>query len=328
MNFKRFLILAFILIAGNASALDWETVEAQRVIDNEHVFLKDDRVIKIIGFDGPDLDFPTLQERSSARKTFQLLKHLLVGKQIKILKDAQDCVSGIYPRHIKTLDGNYVVEKMLEQGLGRFEGDEVNVHFDEKYRKAEETAKANRLGQWGETSWQKSSRKIRDIAGVSTLSWRKKFGQYLAPISTGRVELVRSGNEFVLENGLCVKLLGVETPPPTSIRRAHSCFGQLAKSKLQELILNKKVELRRDISQLDKDRCLVRHVWLPGEPDKLNSSIHINRLMVEDGYGRANIRQENKKYKTLFSRLQDSVYKSPRGAWSQCAREIISEKGN
>ncbi len=305
-------------------ALDWEVIDVFRVIDTENLFLRDDRVVKIIGFDGPDINFPTLKERSSARPTFQLMKLLLEGNQAKILEDKTECEHGRCQMHIKTMDGDYLTELLLKKGLGKFKSDDKNIHFDKKYQDAEDYAKERRLGQWGETSWQKSSRRVREIAGVNTLSWRKKFGHYLAPISLGRVRSVKNGNTFYLESGLCVKLLGIDSPPPEDSRRGHSCFGRKSKDFLTNLILDKKVELRKDISQLDEDKCLLRHVWLQGKFGELNGDIHVNEKIIRNGYGRANIPKENKKYHERFAELQKEVYEEPNGAWFECAREIIS----
>ena len=325
MKFKKLLILSFLFFSSHALALDWQIVHVARVIDTEHLLLRDERVVKIIGFDGPDINFPTLQERSSARKTFQLMKLLLNGKQANVLKDKTECEHGKCKFHIKMMDGDYLVENLLKQGLGKFKSDGINTRFDKKYQDADSYARKQGFGQWGDTAWQKSSRRIRKIAGVATLSWRKKFGHYLAPISIGRVMVIENGNTFYLENGLCVKLLGVESPTPEDSRRGHSCFGKKSKKYLASLIMGKKVELRRDISQLDSRKCLLRHVWLQGGFGKLNADIHVNEKIISSGYGKENIPKIDKKYHKEFFARQLEVYENPRGAWLECAREIIAE---
>ena len=307
-------------------ALKWESAQVVQVLDTEHVLLQDDRVIKIIGFDGPDIYFPSLQERPTARRTFQFLKHILLNESVKVLKDDISCSLKQCKSHLKLSSGELVAEKLLSMGLGKFIRDPASPRFDKKFIAAESLAKESKIGQWDISPWNKSAEIIRNTAGVATMSWRKKFGQYLAPISIGRVYSIESGNTFHLQSGLCVKLLGVESPIPQDSRRGHSCFGKKAKAYLESLILNNKVELKKDISQLDDEKCLLRHVWLPGKFGQLNGDIHVNKLMITDGYGRANIPQGNKQFLKVFPKLQKEVYENPRGAWLKCAREIISKK--
>lgn len=59
----------------------------------------------------------------------------------------------------------------------------------------------------------------------------------LSPGETGRVTEVRSGDSFVLDNGLQVRLAGVEAP------WGHAPFAVQARTALAELILDKKVQL-------------------------------------------------------------------------------------
>ena len=59
----------------------------------------------------------------------------------------------------------------------------------------------------------------------------------LAPGETGRVTEVSSGDSFVLDNGLQVRLAGVEAP------WRDAPFAVQARTALAELILDKKVQL-------------------------------------------------------------------------------------
>ncbi len=326
MKNKYPLFIFALFLISPTLALDWQPAKVIRTIDTEHVLLANGKVLRLIGFDGPDHLFPSFEERGTARRTFQLLKLIFETQTIKILKDQTDHIHNIYPRHVKLENGDNLTTLLLSRGLGTFRSQEPDTHFDSSYKKAETNAIENKYGRWGRSSFQENAEYKKRIAGVMTLKWKKKYGHLLAPISIGRVKSVERGNRFTLENGACVRLLGVATPSPVNTRHGHKCFGEQSRDYLAGLILGKKIEFTKDVSQLDNRYCLIRHVWLPLPAKQMGGPLHINKEMISNGFGKASFSVLDKKFKKAFFELQENVYKNPRGAWLNCTAETFAQK--
>ncbi len=326
MKYKIYYLLIGVITTCSVSALNWKPSKVIRTIDTEHALLADGKVIQLIGFDGPDHLFPTRKERGTSRQTYRLLKLIFETQNIKILEDQVSRNNNVYPRHVKLENGENLVELLLKKGLGHFKSDSINTRFDNKFKKAEAVAFQNKIGVWDKPMYQKMNEKIRKNAGVITMNWKKKFAHLLAPISIGRVASIESGNLITLENGACVHLLGIATPSPLDTRRGHQCFGKESRDFLSQLILGKNIELTQDISQLDDKRCILRHVWIPKELNKIGQPRHINKEMIKNGYGKTFFNEVDTQFKTEFLALQEEVYKNPRGAWINCATEALQGK--
>jgi endonuclease YncB( thermonuclease family) len=326
MKYKTYILLASLIITSSAFALNWKRAKVVRTIDTEHALLADGKVIQLIGFDGPDHIFPTIKERGTARQTYRLLKLIFKTQNIKILEDKIPKINNIHPRHVKLENGKYLTELLLQKGLGYFKSDSINTHFDNKFQKAEIFARKNKIGVWDKPMYQKMNESIRKTAGVMTINWKKKFAHLLAPISIGRVLSVETGNRFTLENGACIHLLGIETPAPFDTRRGHQCFGRQSRDYLAKLILGQTVELTKDISQLDDKRCILRHVWIPQDLNKISPPRHINKEIINNGYGKTFFTEVDTEFKQEFQSIQKEVYKNPRGAWLNCATEALIPK--
>lgn len=322
--FISFLLSSFLI--SHALALDWERVKVTRIIDTEHALLSDGRVIQLIGFDGPDHIFPSLKERGTARRTFRLLKMIFETQSIKILKDSINFQNNIFPRHVKLENGENLVELLITKGLGKFKSQPYNNKFDTKFKRAETIAQNGKVGIWGKSELEKTNEYKRKIAGVMTQKWKKKYGHFLAPISTGRVKSVEQGNKLTLENGLCIRLLGVETPSPLDIRKGQKCFGEQSRNFLNALVLGKQIEFTKDISQLDDRYCLFRHIWLPQVHTSMTSPTHINKEIIEFGFGKASFPKQDEEFNKTFKEIQKYIYQNPKGAWLNCAAQLFEKE--
>jgi len=98
---------------------------------------------------------------------------------------------------------------------------------------------------------------------------------------TGFVSKVIDGDTVVI-NGVSVRLLGMDTN-----ERGEECYKE-AKTRLEELILDKEVILERDVNDKDQYKRLLRWIFID---DK-----NINLLMVEEGLAIARF-YEDKKYR-------------------------------
>ncbi len=301
----------------------WESVKIDRIIDNEHLMLFNGRIIKIIGIDPPDLFDPRKKDQCFSRNTFRLLKVLLEKKNVKIRQDqTKKNQNGVFPRHIKLETGKLLAEFMIENGMARFKSDPPNVKYDKILKKTEQTAIEKNIGIWAECGISKSLIFQKESAGRSRLNFRRNFGQFLSKISVGRVEKVFSGTEFLLDNGLKVRMIGIQSPSPDDTRTGFSCFGKSSKKFLESLILNRKVHLIRDVSQFSGNQKLFRYVNLPPR-NKNEPEIFINKKMITAGYARSFWTNTDEYHQDDFEKTQKEVYQAPKGAWSECIQEIL-----
>ncbi len=302
-----------------SKALDWEEGKVFRVIDNEHFVLFDGQVIEIIGLDAPQLFSPEEGDYCFARPVFRLLKFALEGKTVKLLTDeVKKTESGIHPRHVQ-IDKKNLTEFLLEQGMAKLRNDDVNTKYNKKYESAAKKARAANLGLW--QGCQKENIRSRlKASGYFSPEFRKKYASFLAPISIGMVQKVFSGTVFQLTNGLKIKLLGLESPLPEDKRTGFTCFGTKTKNFLESQILGKTVFLKKDVSQFNQDRELLRYVFLAPE------ETFINHLMVEQGFARSFWSGPDQRFQKEFEVIQKQIYAAPRGAWRECVKEILQGK--
>lgn len=90
------------------------------------------------------------------------------------------------------------------------------------------------------------------------------------------VTRVIDGDTIELENGKRVRYLGINTPESVDPRKPVECFGKEASFKNKELVLNKKVVLEKDISEIDKYGRLLRYVYV--------DNIFVNLELIKQGY--------------------------------------------
>lgn len=120
------------------------------------------------------------------------------------------------------------------------------------------------------------------------------------------VEVV-DGDTFQLASGKRVRLMGVDSP------EYERCLGKEAKEKLAGLILNKKVELKEEVTEA-YGRSLAL-VYLDGNL--------INKIILEEGFGRTDYRK-NSQREVLTSAFH-SAQKQKIGIWSEICRDTASK---
>lgn len=322
-NFKILCIfmsmnIGFVTHASNT----WERVNIEKIIDNKNYKITDGRIIQPI-----DIDIPMFLEKRKnyqcmARKTKRILKTLLQKHEVKIKKDKNEKKEEkIQQRHIK-IDSIYLSEFLIERGLGSWKKSKTRTQFENRFKKAEEKARKEEIGIWSECNT-KNKKNPYQLYNWWGNNFRKKYSQYLAPISVGIVQKVISGNSIKLSNGLKIKLLGINVPSPNEEEKGLKCFGTYSKKYLEHLILYKQIFLEKDISDLNKQKELQRYVYLP-HYNKAQTQTFINQKMIEEGFAKSNWPNRDEKFKKQFEKIQKEVYKNPKGAWVYCLSEILN----
>jgi len=121
---------------------------------------------------------------------------------------------------------------------------------------------------------------------------------------TPKVTNVIDGDTVKLENGEVVRLIGIDAPETT---QGGQCFATQATQKLEELVLDKKVELEKDVSETDRYNRLLRYIWLG---DTL-----INEFLVREGFAKVSTYPPDVKYKDRFIEAERLAREENKGLW-------------
>jgi len=137
--------------------------------------------------------------------------------------------------------------------------------------------------------------------------------QCLAPEEVLATKII-DGDTIIVEGGFNVRLLGIDAD-----ERGYPCYEGASK-RLEELILNKKVRLERDITDVDQYQRCLRHVFL----DKQN----IDLELVKEGLAIARFYEPDVKYKDeIVSAEKTAVEKKVGCKWSDSKPVIQEEEG-
>jgi len=130
---------------------------------------------------------------------------------------------------------------------------------------------------------------------------------------------VIDGDTIKLDNGQVIRYIGIDTPETVDPRKPIQCFGQEAAKKNEELVLNKKVILEKDISETDRYGRLLRYVYVDG--------LFVNLELVKQGYAYATSFPPDVKHQADFSEAQSYARENNLGLWSACKEDTaVNEK--
>lgn len=127
-----------------------------------------------------------------------------------------------------------------------------------------------------------------------------------APVAAPQKTIVTrviDGDTIELASGEKVRYIGIDTP------ERGECFFQEAKIANEELVLNKKVRLVKDVSQIDKYGRLLRYVYI--------DDIFVNEYLVKQGYAMVATYPPDVAYVDSFVKAQQEAQNNNRGFWSQ-----------
>ena len=128
------------------------------------------------------------------------------------------------------------------------------------------------------------------------------------------IEVV-DGDTIKIEDGITVRLLGIDTPETKDPRRPVECFGKEAAREIKELVAGKFVVLEKDISETDKYGRLLRYVFLPLKGDNL---LFVNDYLLREGFAKALTYPPDVKYTEQFLEAQKEAKELKKGLWGRC----------
>jgi micrococcal nuclease len=133
--------------------------------------------------------------------------------------------------------------------------------------------------------------------------------------STGEwfvVKRVVDGDTIELEDGTKVRYVGVNTPETHHPTKGVQCFGKEAAAFNQELVVEKRVRLVKDVSETDRYGRLLRFVYL-------EDGTLVNQVLLEKGYAQAMTYPPDVKMSKQFLVLQQQARQEKRGLWGFCS---------
>ncbi|MCF7918120.1 thermonuclease family protein [Candidatus Gracilibacteria bacterium] len=312
----KILIFVMILSLQNTvfSKNAWTTRTVDRVLEDGRLVFNNGKVSFLEG-----MQFPERKKNDPgychARTSWRVLKLLLEGHSVRV-QIHDDALKNNIPISLKKEKAD-IVEFLLEKGLARFvDSDRISTPQRKKYQLLEQEARFFQKGLWQGCETQLSLQKW----GRSQVEYQRKYAPFFAPLSVGIVDQVLAGNVLKLKNGIIIRLLGIQVPSPNDQRQGFRCFGEQARNYLESLLLGKTVYLRKDFSQLDERKRLLRYVF-----GDIREKISINETLIRDGYAKSFWEGKDELYKKQFEHSQEQSYSNLNGAWKNCSSFIFHE---
>lgn len=129
-------------------------------------------------------------------------------------------------------------------------------------------------------------------------------------LSEHLVTQVIDGDTIEIDTGERVRLIGIDASELSYEDRPSDCFSREAKLKLSTLVINKTVQLEKDLTDKDKYERLLRYVWA--------DNLLVNEVLVLDGYAVANVFQPDTAYAQRLYRAQHFARIKKKGLWRKC----------
>jgi len=129
---------------------------------------------------------------------------------------------------------------------------------------------------------------------------------------TIRVRDIESGESFR------VRYLGVDTPELDG-SGYESCFGDQAKEKNEELVLDQKLILEFDIDRYDQFGRTLAYVYTLDEDGE--KDIFVNSELLEEGYGRFYLDKQNTLEQDELVQVMLDAQEDFSGLWGSCGED-------
>ena len=132
------------------------------------------------------------------------------------------------------------------------------------------------------------------------------------------VSEVVDGDTLIIENGIRIRLLGIDAP------ESVECFGGESKQRLSALVLGQEILLEKDQTASDNYDRLLRYVVLRNENPEIDD-VHINNELVRGGYAKSAYVKPNRRYLSQFQASEREAQEEESGMWGACEIEVKAE---
>ena len=120
------------------------------------------------------------------------------------------------------------------------------------------------------------------------------------------VKRVVDGDTIELSDGRKVRYIGVDTPE----LKGQKCFAQEATEKNRELVEGKTIQMKKDVSETDRYKRLLRYVYV--------DSLFVNEYLAREGFALQATFPPDVKYVELFGKAVEEARVKNKGLWNAC----------
>lgn len=157
-----------------------------------------------------------------------------------------------------------------------------------------------------------------DTTSPTPTSYSEELGVTIesTPVPEGektKITNVIDGDTLKTENGKVIRLIGMDAP---EVSRGEECYAVESTAKLEELVLNKEVELEKDVSETDRYQRLLRYIWIG---DSL-----INEVLVREGFAKVSTYPPDVKYQEKFREAEKLAREEGKGLWGSVCASVKS----
>ncbi|MCX6732148.1 MAG: thermonuclease family protein [Candidatus Roizmanbacteria bacterium] len=127
---------------------------------------------------------------------------------------------------------------------------------------------------------------------------------------------VVDGDTIELTDGRKVRYIGVDTPELHHPTKGVQCFGKEAMEKNKELVEGKIIKMKKDVSETDRYKRLLRYIWVPSASS--GQEIFVNEYLAKEGFALQATFPPDVKYVELFRKAAEEARINNKGLWSAC----------
>ena len=173
------LLLSFTAIAGNSVCVPTqydETVKLKYVNDGDTITLSDDRLVRLIGVDSPEIDhqYPELSEPFANQARQFMQQHLTQGQTLHLAFDRRKLdPHGRTLAYVYTQSGQHLQELLLSNGYAKARVYQ-NDYFWQCLANIERQARVQKVGLWGHPSYQ--AKRVDELTRDDRNRWREVRG--------------------------------------------------------------------------------------------------------------------------------------------------------
>jgi endonuclease YncB( thermonuclease family) len=139
-----------LLLLPLVAAARTETATVRHVVDGDSVILADDRQVRLIGINTPELGRDGAPDQPLARAARDRLRELVQGKTVRLTFESESRDRhGRWLAHVALTDGRSAETDLLENGLAWAVAIPPNIGEHARHRAAEAGARRARRGVWG-----------------------------------------------------------------------------------------------------------------------------------------------------------------------------------
>lgn len=137
----------------------------------------------------------------------------------------------------------------------------------------------------------------------------------LTPVSSQSAELatvkrVVDGDTIELTDGRKVRYIGIDTPELHHPTKGVQCFGKEAMEKNKELVEGKEIRMKKDVSETDRYKRLLRYIWV--------NDIFVNEYLAREGYALQATFPPDVANAELFRQAAEDARQNNKGLWKAC----------